>query len=163
LPILERSFDEIEDVVHDDVATGGAEIPDILREAGDAVVGSGEDQGGSWDHVMDDLHHGRTFVAAPGLSGQNGDAGVGSASRRQIACRLAQRKVRYAIGKNADLQSGSVDTKRAASAQRAVSQIAFGSNTPLPRDDCSGRREPLRRKKEARKLTANVGSPLFKA
>ena len=74
---------------------------------------------------MDDLHHGRAFVAASRLAGKHSDARWCSAGGRQIACCLAQRKVGYTVRKHTNLQPRSVHAEGAARIKGAVRQVAF--------------------------------------
>jgi len=46
---------------------------DVLREVGDTAERSGEVEFGTRCQVMDDLHHGRAFIAASDLSRKHGD------------------------------------------------------------------------------------------
>src|SRR5207247_5878286 len=105
--VLKRRLYEIKHVVDDDVAAGGAQSADVVREAPDAVESRGEVQLRARGEVVDDLEDRRAFVAGARLARQH-------YHRTEIVARLARREIRDAVREDADLHAGSINVKRAA-------------------------------------------------
>src|ERR1041385_1852083 len=60
--VLQSSLGEIENVVDDDVATGGSKIKDVLREIGRAAVRRSKKQLCAGSDIVDDFEHRRAFT-----------------------------------------------------------------------------------------------------
>ena len=75
LSILERTFDKIDDVVHNDVASGGAQIADVLCKLGNGWIGCRKKKLRTRCQVMHDFQHRCAFIADASLSRQHGHCG----------------------------------------------------------------------------------------
>src|SRR5262249_43509275 len=91
----------VDQVVHDNVAAGRAQIPDVLRKLRGAAAASGKEQFRLWGQVRDDFKHRRAFAGAEsGLAGQDGNG-------RDIARSERTAEKVDAVGKHAHLDARS--------------------------------------------------------
>ena len=146
LAIVQSGFDEIEDVVDDDVAFGGdvaegsgrrgnaAQRADIVGEIGQAVERRGEIDACAGHEVVHDLDHRATLVAA--AAGQV--AGPREAHRvrirercadaRQVAkadIRGGRAEIVEAVGNDPDARARAVEPEGAAHIRRAMRNVAL--------------------------------------
>src|SRR6185503_3549487 len=119
LTILKRRLNKIADVINDDVATGRAQVANILGKGGDRGVGRSEKELRARRNVMNDFEHCGAFITASRLTWKHGN-------RAQIPQCLRCRQVGYAVRNNADLDSGPCDVEGASRRRGSMRGVTLG-------------------------------------
>ena len=133
LTLLKRRFDDVEDVVDDDVATRRAQVADVLCHGGRAAPAGRVEELGVGSEVVNDLEHCRAFVAVSRSVRQH-------RHRRQVSGGLKHREGIDAVGEDADLDPGSRNAVRGSGEGGAVGHISLGGVQRQGLRDPPGRR-----------------------